>query len=113
MQRKHSGLGKESVMGLVPLRSVPSSIGEVSIVRLDSTVNHLATDTWMRMQAQSFLGRKVSLEEAKELWKKVDITTRQPRVVLTRRGLAARLVHSLRWVGGMIKGQRSNSHEAT
>ena len=112
MRQKSSAHGNESVKVLPRLQSVPFSTGEASIVRLDSTVNHLGTDTWMRMQAQSYLGRKVSLEEAQELWEKVDITTRQPRVVLTRRGLAARLVHSLRWVGGMIKGQRSDSHKA-
>lgn len=36
-------------------------------------------ETWMLSQAQSYLGRQaVTLEEAKELFKKIDITTRQP-----------------------------------
>lgn len=34
-------------------------------------------DTWFLYQAWSYLGSRCSMEEAKELWEKVDITTRQ------------------------------------
>ena len=111
MPRKHSGLGKESVKVLPRLQSVPSSIGEVSIVRLESTVEQTPMQTWLRIQAQSLMGYTPTLDEAELLWQFVDINTREPHVVLTRRGLAARLSHVLRSVGGMIKGQRSNSQE--
>ena len=36
-------------------------------------------ETWLRYQAQSVLGRAVSLSEAEELFKTIDIDTRQPK----------------------------------
>lgn len=35
-------------------------------------------DTWLRAQAQSVLGKEVTLEEAKDLFSRIDVTTRQP-----------------------------------
>lgn len=37
-----------------------------------------ASDSWLIYQAQSILGRNTTLQEAKELFMKIDITTRQP-----------------------------------
>ena len=35
-------------------------------------------DNWLRYQAQSFLGRPVTIEEARELFSRIDVNTRQP-----------------------------------
>ena len=35
-------------------------------------------ENWLRYQAKSYLGRDASLEEARELFSRIDIHTRQP-----------------------------------
>ena len=35
-------------------------------------------ETWLRYQAASYLGRPASLEEAQELFSRIDVHTRQP-----------------------------------
>ena len=37
-----------------------------------------ADESWLIYQAQSYLGRETTLQEAKELFMKIDVTTRQP-----------------------------------
>ena len=46
-----------------------------------AALNHITfrtEDTYLMYQAQSCLGRKVSIEEARELFTRIDIHTRQP-----------------------------------
>ena len=38
----------------------------------------LPSNNWLVYQAQSYLGRQVSLEEAQELFSRIDVQTRQP-----------------------------------
>lgn len=46
-----------------------------------AALNHITfrtEDTYLMYQAQSYLGRKVGIEEARELFTRIDIHTRQP-----------------------------------
>lgn len=38
-----------------------------------------AHETWLRSQAQSILGRPVTMAEAEELFERIDVHTRQPK----------------------------------
>lgn len=60
----------------------------------------LSSNNWLIYQAQSYLGRQVSLEEAQELFSRIDVQTRQPiqppRPRRWYEGLLDRLVDLLR-----------------
>lgn len=50
-------------------------------------------NTWLIYQAQSYLGRPASLEEAQELFSRIDVHTRQPIVPAPPR----------RWYSGLLE----------
>lgn len=102
METKSSKRGKLTLM-IHPEIAMPSDIGETSTstsATENSTVLHDPYETWLRSQALSLTGRNMSLDEAKLLWQHVDINTRRPFSLERQASPLARLLGSLRSVGG-------------
>ena len=111
MATKSSALGKPSVVeAATPTLSKDSDTGQASIampeIEKSTDKTSLLDDpleTWLRLQAQSIIGKLPSLEEAKQLWQYVDINTRLPFPEPRRPGPLSRLMRALRAAGGMNK----------
>lgn len=109
MRSKSCVRGNLSVVEALP-QIKDSVIGEVftATAETEKSTEPLLDDpynTWLRMQAQSLIGRVPSLEEAKQLWQYVDISTRLPFPESRRAGPLSRLLAALRAVIGMNKDQ--------
>lgn len=110
MRSKSYARGNLSVVE-VPLPSMDSDTGEASIAmpEMEKSTDKTSLlddpfETWLRLQAQSIIGKLPSLEEAKQLWQYVDINTRLPFPEPWRPGPLSRLLRALRAAGGMNKG---------
>lgn len=96
MQTKSSARGKGSVINLRNRNASQSAtgasrthlygMGPWEMSRVDPILPY---DTWLMYQAQSFLCKPVTLEEAKELWAKIDINTRKPIATAKQSRLSA------------------------
>ena len=79
-------MAKRNILTLVSPASTlpPSKIVEPTAPygwQPKAALNHITfriEDTHLMYQAQSYLGRKVGIEEARELFTRIDIHTRQP-----------------------------------
>lgn len=103
MQTKSSNHGKFSVVkSPEALKGLTTGEGSTLISETQkSSILDDPYDTWIRAQAHSYLGRSVTLDEARELWSKVDINTRKPLPSGNpQTGPLSRLLRALRAVSG-------------